>query len=223
MPNEPDDDKIDWTPTQNSEKGWNQQMGQQADALPPAQPEVGEQLTQGGITKLIVPTIMQCNMGGYLVSIPGVGTFAASTIEEIMAFVEQRTLDHFKAKRSEFPKVIRERAAKVRDDVGGIFDSIKDSAKRVDPVLISIVIVGALIGWILFGGFDEQAGQHTNSTEPAKGSSLSDNMRGSRDTREPRTLVLPEVYVRRVRTTPDDREAERLLQDSEVRGMLPSN
>jgi hypothetical protein len=202
-------------------------MGQAgSQALPPVQPTVDEQLTQGGITKMIVPTIMQCNMGGYLVSMPGVGTFAASTIEEIMAFVEQRTLEHFKAKRSEFPKVVREKLVKAKEDASDIFGRLGEGAKRVDVVMISIVLAGLLVGWAIFGGFDEPRAEQRKSfgnTEPTKGSSLPNYLGGSGYTHETRPAVLPEVHMRRVRTTPDDREAQRLLQDSEVRGMLPPN
>ena len=50
---------------------------------PPSQPSTEETLTQGGITKMIVPTIMQCNMGGYLVSMPEFDMALRGAFEEV--------------------------------------------------------------------------------------------------------------------------------------------
>jgi len=210
--------------TEKSEDiAWNPKADIPSSPPPPPLPvekEVSELMSVGGVTRLIVPTIMQCNQGGYLVVIPNLGTFAASTLEEIMQFVEQKTMDHFKTKPSEFPRVVRERLSKVKE---GVFDTIKENAKRIDAVMVAIIAAGLLIGWTIFGGFNDTERDRSlgAARSPPKGSSLSGDLGSSRQALEPRPAVLPEVHVRRVRTTPDDREAQRLLQDSEVRGMLP--
>jgi hypothetical protein len=218
-----DDDSIDWRPQPGSEKAWDDTMPNVAQAPPPPlQPTLEEQLTQGGITKMIVPTIMQCSMGGYLVSIPGVGTAAASTIEEIMAFVEQRTLDHFKAKRAEFPKVVREKLTQAKDS---IFE--KASNARDDKgLIVAVALAGMLIGFTLFGGFhnDGQEGQKRSSGAPeAARPSLSSHRSSGEDTRKQGTVVLPEIHLLKVRPTSDDRPAKRSIQDGLLRPVPDSN
>jgi hypothetical protein len=184
-------------------------------------------LNQGGITKMVVPTIMQCNMGGYLVSMPGIGTMAASTIEEIMAFVEQRTLEHFKAKKSEFPKVIREKAQAVRENIFGS----ETKEKRLDGVMIAIVLAGLLVGWTLFGGFhnDGQGSAYNEGQKRSSGAqetarpSLSGD-RGSGETaRKQGSAVLPEIHLLKVRPTSDDTGAKRSIQDGLLRPVQGNN
>jgi len=218
----PDDDSIDWRPQPGSEKAWDDTMPNVAQApLPPMQPSTDEQLTQGGITKMVVPTIMQCNMGGYLVSMPGIGTMAASTIEEIMAFVEQRTLEHFKAKRVEFPKVVREKLTQAKDS---IFERAS-SARDDKGLIIAVALAGMLIGFTLFGGFhnDGQDQQRTSGTEQTKRSSIQSDSGGSKDTRTARPIVLPEIQLLKVRPAVDNGDTKRSVQDGLLRPVPDSN
>lgn len=41
------------------------------------------------IEKLIVPTIIKCNLGGFVVCVPGHGVAAKSTFEEAMKFLSE--------------------------------------------------------------------------------------------------------------------------------------
>jgi hypothetical protein len=97
-----------------------------------AQPNAGA-TSIVGVTKLIAPSIMQCGKGGYLAVIPGVGLMAATSMEEIMEFVQRQTMEHFadKAQRA-WPKVV-ERTT----------EAIQSATKVVEP-LTAIAMVGAV-------------------------------------------------------------------------------
>src|SRR4249919_587248 len=164
-----------------------------------------------GITKMIVPSIMQCSKGGYIVVIPGVGLMAASSMNEVMAFVEQHANVHFRDGGiiTEFPKVMQ-RAA------GRFGSSFMRQAKRVDMVGGTVLVIGVLAAWLFFiapaGDYPYDQRQHKTTTHSLYFSPVRETERpplrsdsGGRESPRPgREGVLPEVYVREVRTTPYD-------------------
>ena len=219
MSKQADDIDVDWKPSTESERAW--------DGLPPidgeAQPmqqTIDAQLSTGGIVKMIVPTIMQCGCGGFLVTIPGIGTFAASTMEEIMGFVEAKTMDHFKAKKAEFPRILRD---KVRDTGESLAEGMSSLRKRVDMAVVMIVLGGLLMGWTLFGGLHNEGQERTTPAKAADGSPVRGDMRSSREAREGGPPLLPEIQLLKVRPTPDNRDAERLSQDGHLRPVWGGN
>lgn len=220
MSKQADNQDVDWTP--EDEKTWEKFPPPiNREGLPPMQPNLDVQLNQGGITRMIVPTIMQCSCGGFLVTVPGVGTYAASTLEEIMGFVEAKTMDHFKAKKSEFPRVLRD---KVRDTTDSLVDSVAGLRKRVDGSMAMIVLGGLLLGWTIFGGWNNEGQEkHLGAAKAANGSSIRGDLRRSGDARESGAPLLPEIQLLKVRPAPNDGDAKRLSQDGLLRPVWPHN
>jgi hypothetical protein len=215
----PDDVDVDWKPSTESERAWNglPPIGREAQSM---QHTIDAQLSTGGIVKMIVPTIMQCGCGGFLVTIPGIGTFAASTMEEIMGFVEAKTMDHFKAKKAEFPRIL---SGKIRDTGESLVDSVAGLRKRVDGAMAMIVLGGLLVGWTLFGGLHNDGQERTIPTKLTAGSSLSGDLRSSKTARREGPPLLPEIQLLKVRPTSNDGDAQRLSQDGLLRPVWPHN
>jgi hypothetical protein len=222
MSKQADDTDVDWKPSTESERAW--------DNLPPIAEEqqmqqtIDGQLSTGGITKMIVPTIMQCGCGGYLVTIPGIGTFAASTLEEIMGFVEVKTMDHFKvkAKKAEFPRILRD---KVKDTTDSLVDGVAGLRKRVDSVGLAMVVLGGLlIGFTMFGGLHNEGQERTIGTAKAvNGSPVRGDLRSGKVAREEGLPLLPEVQLLKVRPTSNDGDTQRSAQDGHLRPVWGGN
>jgi len=219
MSKQVDDTDVDWKPSTESERAWDglPPIGREAQ---PMQQTIDGQLSTGGIVKMIVPTIMQCGCGGFLVTIPGIGTFAASTMEEIMGFVEAKTMDHFKAKKAEFPRILRD---KVRDTGESLVDSVAGLRKRVDMAVVMIVLGGLLMGFTLFGGLHNEGQERTIPAKAANGSPIQDGVRSSKITRGEGPPLLPEIQLLKVRPTSNDGDAQRLSQDGLLRPVWPHN
>lgn len=57
-----------------------------------------------GVDGAVTPTIMKCSMGGWIVSIPGKGIAAKSTLDEAMDFLADQAFEFFGEPRTDFPK-----------------------------------------------------------------------------------------------------------------------
>jgi hypothetical protein len=183
-----------------------------------------------GITKMIVPSIMQCSKGGFIVVIPGVGLKAATNMQEVMSFVEQHANSHFKESGviANFPKVLSKAAVQSTE-------FFAEKAKRVDMVGASFLAIGILGALLYFASPTEStSGEHYNGRgkehpysistyRKAEGPSLGRDSGSGPDPFPARASVLPEVYVREVRTTPYNGEGERTLSGGRVRQVRPSD
>jgi hypothetical protein len=184
-----------------------------------AQQPADGNVVMAGMLRMIVPTIMQTSCGGYLTVIPGVGVLASTTVDEAMDFINRSAQKHFQGK-GEFPKVVAATWAKTKE-------SIKGAAGRMDSVVLAMAAAGMLVGWTFLGGQDHdnkrpQVGTYNiSATRPAQGSSLLRDSGGGEAPRPERPLVLPEVYVRTVRTTPYDGDAQYPLENGYLRPMRP--
>lgn len=219
MSKQEDDIDVDWKPSTESERAWDglPPIGREAQSM---QQTIDTQLSTGGIVKTIVPTIMQCGCGGFLVTIPGIGTFAASTMEEIMGFVEAKTMDHFKAKKAEFPRILRD---KVRDTGESLAEGMSSLRKRVDVGIAMIVLGGLLVGFTLFGGLHNEGQERTGSAKAANGSPIQDGVRSGKIARGEGPPLLPEIQLLKVRPTSNDGDAQRLSQDGLLRPVWGGN
>ena len=56
----------------------------------------------------LTPTIMQCSLGGFIVSIPGRGSAAKSTFEEAIQFLSQEAHKECFGRGKDLPKVVRD-------------------------------------------------------------------------------------------------------------------
>lgn len=169
-----------------------------------------------GVAKMIVPTIMQCGQGGYLVTIPGVGLKATSSLEECMEFIAVSATQHFTVGRVKtFPKVV--------DNLREAMAKVGDGLKKADPVAMLLISFGVLIGMMYWTTGDNNGprslitGENLGSSQASYGPSVRRDSGGSGQTREPREKVLPEVYVRQVRTTPYDGRTQRPIQEWQLR------
>lgn len=190
--------------------------------LPPVEPasvipaiQAEQPQTEGvmlaGVAKMIVPTIMQCGQGGYLVTIPGVGLKATSSLEECMEFISVSATAHFTVGRIRtFPKVV--------DNLKEAMQNAAQGLRRTDPVAMLMVSFGILVGLMYWTTGDNNGprslitGENLGSHQASYGPSIRRDSGGSGQAREPREKVLPEVYVRQVQTTPYDGRAQYTLQ-----------
>lgn len=90
-----------------------------------------------GVKKVVAPTLMQCDAGGFIVIVPGMGTRAVSTLEEALAFMGEA----FRQPETTLPKFMQheeEQEAPAREPY---------SYKAVSSILLAIGIAAlALIG-----------------------------------------------------------------------------
>lgn len=195
--------------------------------LPPVEPasvipaiQAEQPQTEGvmlaGVAKMIVPTIMQCGQGGYLVTIPGVGLKATSSLEECMEFIAVSATQHFTVGRVKtFPKAV--------DNLREAMSRVGETLRRTDPVAMLLVSFGVLIGMMYWTTGDNNGprslitGERLGSDQASYGPSIRRDSGSSGASRLPREKVLPEVYVRQVRTTPIDGRAQYTLQGWNLR------
>lgn len=189
-----------------------EQPSNQIPVLEP-QPPADTALLFAGCKRAIVPTILQASQGGYITVIPGVGVYASTSMEEVMAFIEKSAMDHFKGQgvMSEFPKVLRK--AK---------DSLREATARVDGLAMGLIGAAMLAGFVMFGGTSVETREspvRASAAWQAEGSPLLHDSGGRSHTRFSRPIVLPEIQLLKVRSTLNDGDAERPLQAGELRPM----
>jgi len=112
-----------------------------------------------GVTKMVSPSIMQCSQGGFLAVIPGIGLMAASTMEEIMSFVEKHTMNHFEGPKPEglMPRMMQ-----------GAADVLNGATKKVEPMTAATVIGAiAVVALLLFRSAPEPTITSTIVKQPA--------------------------------------------------------
>jgi len=189
--------------------------------------------TMKGVARMIQPTIMQCNQGGFITVIPGIGVYAASSMEEAVNFIAIQADSHFKSTNGgksvfrEFPRILAGAG-------GSITEGFTKAAKRVDAVIVATVAIGMLIGYLtIFGGSnnDKQATagrqeERPNYISPAgasQGPSLGSSYRAGDEARGSGKVVLPEIHLLRVRPTTNDRDSQPLPHAGFLRPLFNNN
>lgn len=72
------------------------------------------------LSKTIVPTIMYCNKGGFIIVIPGYGVSARSNFDDAMAFVGEYVHQECYGQGRSLPKVVRSMWQDASDTVHSI-------------------------------------------------------------------------------------------------------